>query len=230
MAQIESEEEWQLTQQTFNVCLENMSLSAPAIGPWVERMVLGYEARGRHEEAWQLTQDMYDECIKRRISFGMLGGMGVLSRLLYAYRSSRRSSKDLALLGMIPRQEILELLASDKPSIFCRSLLSRILRDNQSGCSLICLRLGRGRNKLQVHQDVLCYWSKYFERALSGRWSVPEVFDLNPDNEFPPESLKRIFNDFIYTGNYKGESNEDRVIEKGIAEYFQIDHLMRTLH
>ncbi|KAH7461592.1 hypothetical protein FOMA001_g19023 [Fusarium oxysporum f. sp. matthiolae] len=224
------EEAWQLTQQTFNTFrAKGCRLSAEPIGPWVERMVIGYEARDQHEEAWQLTQQLYDAYAEQQLPYRMLGGMGVLFRLLYAFQSSRRPTDDAALLSMIPKQGRLDLIASNKLSISCRSLLSRSLRDDRDGCALIRLRLGEGSNELQVHQDILCYWSKYFDRALSGRWPVPEVFDLNPDNEFSPESLMRIFDNFIYAGNYKGESSEGRDMERKIAEYFQIDQLIRVL-
>ncbi|RKK81783.1 hypothetical protein BFJ68_g17592 [Fusarium oxysporum] len=126
------EEAWQLTQQTFNAYRERMSLSDPLIGPWAERMILGYETRGQRAQAWRLIELFYDEYVEQQVPFKMLGGMEVLSRLLYALPTSRRPTGDAALLSMIPRQERLDLVASDKLSISCRSLLSRSL-DDQGG-------------------------------------------------------------------------------------------------
>lgn len=167
MAQFGDEEEWQLTQQTFDAFRESSSLCAPAATP----LILGYEAREQHEEAWQLTQQTSDACHKHKFAFRKLGGMGLLTRLLRAYQPSRRSTKDSALLSIISRQERLELLASDKLSTSCRSMVSSSLRDDPN---VVSVRLQIGDDELQVHQDVLCFWSKYFEAALSNRWRVLE--------------------------------------------------------
>ncbi|KAG7402715.1 hypothetical protein Forpe1208_v017019 [Fusarium oxysporum f. sp. rapae] len=229
-ARWEHEEAWQLTEQMFKAVLEvHGKLTAPAIGPWIERMILGHETRGQHEEARQLIEQLYVAYTDHRLPFTELGGMGVLFRLLCAYQSSRWLADDQLLLNIISRQERLDLLNSDKLSLSCRSLLSRSLRCDRNGCTLISLRLGEGSGELRVHSDVLCYWSKYFERALSGRWPFPDSFDVNPDNEFNLLSLTKIFDDFVYSGTYNSESSEERMTEKVIAEYFQIDYLIGIL-
>ncbi|KAF5988558.1 hypothetical protein FBULB1_1434 [Fusarium bulbicola] len=125
-------EAWQLTQQTYNIYFQRVPLYHPLIGPWAERMILGYETRGQRAQAWRLIELFYDQYVEQQVPFKMLGGMEVLSRLLYALPTSRRPTGDAALLSMIPKQERLNLVASDKLSISCRSLLSRSL-DDQGG-------------------------------------------------------------------------------------------------
>ncbi|SCO54657.1 uncharacterized protein FFNC_15613 [Fusarium fujikuroi] len=226
----EHEEAWMLTEQMFAAVLEiHGELTAPTVGPWIERLILGHETRGQHEEARQLTQQVYDAYTNHSLSFVDIGGMGVLFRLLCVYQSSKWLAIDQPLLSIVSRQQRLDLLTSDKLSPSCRSLLSHSLHSDETGYTLIRLRLGPSGGELRVHSDVLCYWSNYFARTLSGCWQFPDSFDVNPENEFDLLSLAKIFDDFIYSGAYKSGSKKERMKEKRIAEYFEIDYLIGIL-
>ncbi|KAL7940053.1 hypothetical protein V8C42DRAFT_338724 [Trichoderma barbatum] len=176
-------------------------------------MVLSNEAHGHHEKALQLTQQFYD------------ANDGQEARLsIDDYQIHWACGSDATLLHEIPRQKRLEMLISGKLSPACRLMVSKSLRDAQGEYKIV--RLKKDSNELQVHQDVLCFWSKYFDAAFSGRWAVSDVYDLDPDSEFSLTSLFKVFEGFFYTGSYQSGSNEDYMMEKKIADYFRIEGLI----
>jgi hypothetical protein len=125
---------------------------------------------------------------------------------------------------MIPRQKSLELFIFVKLSLTCRLIVLRSLRDTQGECKVV--RLKKDSHKLQVHQDIVCFWPRYFETAFSGRWRVLDIYDLDPDNMFTTTSLIKIFEGFFYTGSCKRESYEGYEVEKRIADFFNIKELI----
>jgi hypothetical protein len=137
-----------LTQQTLDSFRESNSLCAQSVAPWVERMVLVYEAQEKQTEAWRLIQQTYEACVEHNVKFKDLGGMGVLSQLLFSSYSSVSNQNGSALLSTIPIEDRLKLLASDKLSISCRSLLLRSLPEDRSAWAAIRSHLRESYNEL----------------------------------------------------------------------------------
>ncbi|EHK19873.1 uncharacterized protein TRIVIDRAFT_216477 [Trichoderma virens Gv29-8] len=251
------EEAWWLIKETFSALRQKgVYLYDPKIVPWIERMVQGYEAHGQHEQAWELIQEAFNAhsqtrniCHDPRIAalwvermvpsnealqltqklYNAYGGeeasLSSLGIDVFSELFDGASVTDSTLLNMIPRQKRLELLASAKISPICRLIVSRSLRYTQSECKLVILE--KDGERLEIHQDVLCFWSGYFKAALSGRWRVQDVYNWDLNNMFTITSLRKVFEGSLYTGrSYKRGSNEEYEMEKRIADYFDIKGLV----
>jgi hypothetical protein len=230
------DEAWRLTQETFNAYLKNMAVSAPSFSPlakrwvveneayfspWIVRMVMGYEAREQYHEAWEVIRKTLDVNSGYEKSDHDLIGSCLLSKLRSAYKGANQGD---SLLEGISRSERLGLLTNQNFPADLRRLVSKSLLDPSANHLLINLKIGSG--KIAIHSDVLCFWSKYFKSALSGRWKLSSTYDLDPNNEFSTDALERIFKDYFYSGTYVECDPGKRKMDRFVAEYYLVDSLL----
>jgi len=182
--------------------------------PWIERIVMGYDAREQYNEAWEVIRKTYNVNPENEESDQDLTGSGLLSKLRSAYQGS--SQRD-SLLNRIPRSEKLGLLANQRFPADLRRLVSKsLLVDPFASHLLINLKIGS--RKIEIHSDVLCFWSIYFKSAMSSRWEISSTYDLDHSNEFSTDALERIFKDYFYSGIYAESDSEKRKMDHSVAK------------
>lgn len=221
---------WKLTCDTFNTCVQHMSLASPLIVPWLERMITGYEARRRYKKAWKLTRTAFETYCQDAPSYLDASNSSFLSIILGIHRTSPKFCEGRPLLDLLPRDQGLQLLANQDTPAAIRVLVSKSLRDPQIDPQIEVVRLRKkGHEDILVRADVLCFWSEFFDAALSGRWERQTAFDLDPDNEYSTDSLKRIFDGFFHSGVYAEKDDKKREQDLVIADFYRVPYLLEIL-
>lgn len=215
---------------TFNKRLQYTSLAEAQIAPWVERMITGYEARGQYEDAWKLTRTAFETYHRSAPFYLDASNSSFLSIILGIHQTSPEFCEGRPLLDLLPRGQGLRLLADQNIPAAIRVLVSKSLRDPQIEPQIEVVRLMKqGYEVVLVRADVLCFWSAFFKTALSDRWRRQLVFDLDPDDEYSIDSLKRIFDGFFHSGVYVEKDKKKREQDLFIADFCKVSHLLEIL-
>ncbi|OAA60180.1 Tetratricopeptide-like helical [Akanthomyces lecanii RCEF 1005] len=196
----------------------------PWLAPCIEHMIIHYISSGQTELAWLLVERTFDSYELENLAWKTQ--FGLLDFFVNLYREHPSASKTASPLTFAPSQPILRLLYEKEslPTSY-RALLSHSLRD--SSRDHLLTKLGNGSISLNIHSDILIFWSKYFEARLSGRWNQEAI---RIEDGLSIESITRIFTGFFYSGLYTETDCEKQKQDFAVADFYGITKLRTSLN
>ncbi|KAJ4146897.1 hypothetical protein LMH87_001456 [Akanthomyces muscarius] len=196
----------------------------PWLAPCIEHMIFHSISSGETELAWQLIERTFDSYELENLAWKTQ--FGLLDLFVNIYREHPSALRTASPLTLAPSQPILRLLYEKEslPASY-RALLSHSLRD--SSRDHLLTKLKNGSISLEVHSDILKFWSEYFEARLSGRWNQE---DIRVENDLSDESITRVFSDFFYSGLYTETDCEKQKQDFVVADFYKITKLKSALN